>query len=215
MRMRKVRPSRYIFLQSALAILIAISACSDVGSNARPIVFLGDSIIAQNDWASFVGIDDIVNQGIVGDTIEDVIRRLDQTIKLQPRAVFILVGINNKPMPARMESMLSAYRRLINKLQKDLPDTALFIHSLIPIHQDLFGQHYSATEITNSHVQHFNLKLKELAQEHAVVFIDVYPHLLSGAELNIDWTHDGLHLNREGYLQWRPVLQKHIQPYLN
>ena len=203
-------------IQRVLVVIIAfgLSACADFGSQPGSIVFLGDSIIAQNDWASFLGADDIVNQGVVGDTIEDVHRRIDQTVKRQPRAVFILVGINNKPTPSRINSMLKAYDRLLGRLDNELAGADVFVLSLIPIHQELFAQHYSATEITNAHIEAFNLQLRELVRARGDVYIDLYPHLLSDSNLNIKWTHDGLHLNREGYRQWHLVLKQYIQPYL-
>ena len=64
--------------------------------NLNDIVFLGNSITAGgNDWSERLNIPNIKNRGIGGDTTDGVIARLDEIIYFKPKAVFLLIGIND------------------------------------------------------------------------------------------------------------------------
>ena len=47
---------------------------------ASKIVFLGDSITFREDWNVLLGVSDIVNAGVSGNTTDDVLARLDGVI---------------------------------------------------------------------------------------------------------------------------------------
>ena len=60
------------------------------------IVFIGNSITeGGKDWSAKFGINHIRNRGIAGDLTDGVLQRLDEIIYFKPKAVFILIGIND------------------------------------------------------------------------------------------------------------------------
>ena len=64
--------------------------------NKGDIVFLGNSITAGgNDWSIRLNYPNIRNRGIGGDVTEGVLHRLDEITYYEPKAVFLLIGIND------------------------------------------------------------------------------------------------------------------------
>ena len=60
------------------------------------IIFLGNSITAGgNDWSVRLNYPNIKNRGIGGDVTEGVLHRLNEITYYEPRAVFLLIGIND------------------------------------------------------------------------------------------------------------------------
>lgn len=60
------------------------------------IVFLGNSITeGGGDWGAKLGIPQVKNRGIAGDVTDGVLKRLDEITFFKPRAVFLLIGIND------------------------------------------------------------------------------------------------------------------------
>src|SRR5438105_5617872 len=62
---------------------------------AASIVMLGDSLTEGAPWRELTGCADLVNRGIGGDTTSGVLARLDEVLKLKPRAIFLMIGVND------------------------------------------------------------------------------------------------------------------------
>src|SRR5271165_596600 len=62
---------------------------------SAPIVMLGDSLTEGGPWRELTGCLYLVNRGIGGDTSGGVLARLDEIIALKPRAVFLMIGVND------------------------------------------------------------------------------------------------------------------------
>src|ERR1700730_1769722 len=56
------------------------------------IVMLGDSHTEGAPWRELTGCPNLVNRGIGGDTTAKLLARLDDVLKLKPRAVFLMIG---------------------------------------------------------------------------------------------------------------------------
>ena len=60
------------------------------------IVFLGNSITqGGNDWSERLNYPNIKNRGIGGDVTDGVLSRIDEIGYFKPKAVFLLIGIND------------------------------------------------------------------------------------------------------------------------
>ncbi|HZV20619.1 MAG TPA: GDSL-type esterase/lipase family protein, partial [Hyphomicrobiales bacterium] len=62
---------------------------------SAPVVMLGDSLTKRAQWAEITGCPFLANRGIGGDTSAGVLSRLEESLKLRPRAVFLMIGIND------------------------------------------------------------------------------------------------------------------------
>src|ERR1700719_953485 len=77
------------------------------------IVMLGDSITEAAPWDELTGCRSIVNRGIGGDTTGGVLARLGDVVKLRPRAVFLMIGVNDISLRVPAETTIENYRGIL------------------------------------------------------------------------------------------------------
>ena len=165
------------------------------------IIFLGNSITEGGQWHQLTDNKTKINRGIGGDVTFGILNRLDEIISHQPSKVFILIGINDISKDFPDAVILNNYKKIVQKLKLKLPNTKIYIQSLLPVNPfyPKFPQHYDK----GNHVISVNKSLQELASAEAVYFINLYPLYLDKAgNLDAKFTGDGLHLNAEGYKVW-------------
>ncbi|MBW4644360.1 MAG: G-D-S-L family lipolytic protein [Goleter apudmare HA4340-LM2] len=174
-------------------------------SNAD-IIFLGDSITDEGEWIELMNNSQIKNRGINGDTTDGILNRLQEIVESQPRKVFLMVGVNDLVFKHKsVEQILKTYKQILNEFQIHAPNTQLFIQSILPVNnKKQFLQN-------NNNILTLNLGLSELAREFKYQYIDVFSHLSdSENKLDVQYTLDGLHLNGQGYLIWKKVIEKYV-----
>ena len=142
-----------------------------------------------------------VNRGIGGDTTFGVWDRLDLSVfALEPKAVVMLIGVNN------IDTMFERYEDIVKSLRENLPNSHIVLISLTSM-----GQNWGR----NNHKAAFNnVKIKLIAERNGCTFVDMYTPLLNEEtdEIYPEYTSDGGHLTAEGYQVFTdtvtPVLEK-------
>ncbi len=170
------------------------------------IVFLGDSITDGARWDEiFPGLP-VKNRGINADMVAGVRSRMDQIVQGRPAAVFILIGTNDLPWFVNHSDahILENYRAILARIQADLPETRVFVQSILPRKQHFAGR-----------IRSLNAKLAALAGDFGCTYIDLFPHFatLDGA-LRSELTNDHLHLLGGGYVIWKSILDPYIDRVL-
>ncbi|MFC3563017.1 GDSL-type esterase/lipase family protein [Pedobacter jamesrossensis] len=173
------------------------------------IVFLGNSITeAGADWTSKFGIAHIRNRGIAGDLTDGLLKRLGEIIYFKPKAVFILIGINDlfslhhledNPALVYDKTVSSpAYvakniLKIARKIHRGSPDTKIFVRTILPIRR----QYLKADIIL------VNTIIKKNERKGYYKVIDFHAHFKDdNGELPQELTNDGVHLNDKGYAKW-------------
>ncbi len=171
------------------------------------IIFLGDSITDEGEWAELLGNTNILNRGISGDTTRRILNRLDAIIRAKPKQIFLMIGINDFVNEKKsIEEVLNKYKIILEEIQKQIPQTEVFIQSILPVNNNLT---YFIQD--NHKLIKFNLKLQELATEFNYQYIDVFSNLAdSENQLDASYTTDGLHLNGKAYLMWKEAVEKYV-----
>lgn len=161
------------------------------------IVFLGNSITEGFDFDAFFEKSKIINRGINSDHIDGLIERLQYSvIELRPSKLFILIGINDIGAQDSDSTILDNYSILLKMIAENLPDTKVFIHSILPTSSDW-------KNCPPEKIIRLNQKLKDLTFHHKFNWIDVYSLFVDkDSFLKSDLTSDGLHLNHNGYQLW-------------
>ena len=59
------------------------------------VVMIGDSITQNAIWSEIFPNIKIANRGLVGDTTEDILKRMDTILSVQPKKALIMVGTND------------------------------------------------------------------------------------------------------------------------
>jgi lysophospholipase L1-like esterase len=177
-------------------------------NSQEEIVFLGDSLTDQGEWAELFQKSNIVNRGISGDTSDGVLNRLDEIVASKPQKIFLMIGVNDlwnarKTIP----EIINNYQKLLTFIKQKSPSTQVFVQSLLPINNKSFQ-----IAINNRDLVAVNQEIRKIAAKLSYNYLDLYESFLDDtAQLDIKYTMDGVHLNAQGYLHWKTI----IEPYIN
>ncbi len=195
--------------------------CLNPFAKKGQIVFTGSSLMQffpVNELLQSLGIDCCVyNRGVTGFVTDQMLAHMDEMIlDLAPAKLFINIGTND--LGRGMEEKLwENYPVIIRKVQDAFPDCRIYVMAYYPCNNlDDFGlteeesRARFATRTPESLVR-VNGRLKEMAKELGVAFIDVNEGLDDGrGVLKKEYCIDGVHLWPNGYV---PVL-RNLAPYL-
>ena len=167
----------------------------------RDVVMLGDSLTQRGEWWELLGRP-VANRGISSDTVADVAARLDDVEALEPRVLFLLVGVNDLARGVTPDELAPRHAALVAELRRRLPRARIVVESLLPIRDELVeGRTTGAIRRTN-----------ELLRPAAGAdWLDLTAVLADASgELDARYSFDGIHLTAAGYRVWADALR----PYL-
>ena len=171
------------------------------------IVFLGDSLTNACEWHEFFRNIRLKNRGISGDTTNGLLNRIDEVIESKPRKVFMMIGINDLNQGRNVEVILNTYKIILKSFQDKTSKTEVFVQSILPLNNQK-----RPNNGTNNKIIELNAKLKNLAQEFSFHYIDLFSAFLDeNNQLDARYTIDGIHLNGQGYLVWKGLIEKDVR----
>lgn len=160
---------------------------------------LGDSITARGDWPSLLKRNDFVNKGVDGDTTDDVLCRLEEIFRLKPKWCLVMIGINDIFRGQPVDRIYKNIRKIIDGLK---------VHGIRPIIQSTLF--LAGPDPKNEKVEALNRKIKTLAEERNILYLDLNRVLAPKKQLLASFTNDGLHLNDAGYQVWKEEMVKRL-----
>jgi lysophospholipase L1-like esterase len=161
------------------------------------IVFLGDSITQGGDWGAWFPEVNAINQGIGGDTTDDVLRRLGAVVAAAPDEILLLVGTNDLGTRQSVEHLVRNIQSILVELRRDLPGARLLVQSILPRGREFADR-----------IQEANIHLRQFAATVHAQYLDLWPTFaLEDGELNPLYSDDRLHLNAAGYDAWLSELR--------
>jgi lysophospholipase L1-like esterase len=174
---------------------------------AAPIVMAGDSLIEAGPWNDLTGCLAIANRGIGGDTTRRLLDRLDDVLSLRPRAVFLMVGVNDLALDVPREATVGNLRDILGRLAGAGAHT--FVNYVLPVTAS-----YPKKRINND-VPQLNAAIAKLvADQPAMTAIDARPQLRgSDGTLREEFAYDGIHLTPKGYAVLRDAIAPHVAKY--
>lgn len=164
------------------------------------VVMVGDSITFGAEWNEVFKNTSIVNRGIGGDTASGILNRIDSIISTKAKKAFVMVGINDISKGTSVDEVYSSYALIIQKLKR--ANITPYIQSTIYAGESLSS--------LNSSISSLNEKLEKLAEKEGLIFIDLNKGLSSGGLLNKKFTKDDVHLNGQGYLVWKNLINQYM-----
>jgi lysophospholipase L1-like esterase len=145
------------------------------------VVMLGDSITEQELWSEWTGCSALVNRGIGGDTAASVLARLDDVIRLKPRLVYLLIGVNDIRHGRRVEATAQDIRAILQRLRDSNIDV-IWIPTLP-----------TSTQFRNGALNPAIAKLNEIVAWPDS--LDIRSQMTGGdGNLRPELTYDGIHL---------------------
>lgn len=172
------------------------------------IVFFGDSLTAGGDFARYFDQVKICNLGLSGDTLDGMKKRVSMIESVKPEKIFIMGGINSL-LDNNVDMTVKSYSELLDMIRERIPSAKLYVQSVLPIGTKKESTWYGGGVCKNETIRTFNQKLRELAAEKGMEYIDLYPLYEKDGKLNPEYTKDGVHIS-EHYEPWMDALKKYI-----
>jgi len=179
------------------------------GNGGFEIVMLGDSITEGANWNELLNRADVANFGIGGDTTTYLIHRLFDIYLAKPKKCFLMIGINDFVSNDTVENVFKNYKRIIEEIKDHNIEVA--IQSTLCISEKALKFNFiNNIETINSKVKDLNGLLKEYCLENKITYLDINAVMSKNEILDGQNTHDGVHLNKNGYEKWKKILMEYI-----
>lgn len=180
-----------------------VSLFNSLPEKTGSVMFLGNSITRRGPWEELLPIIRTTNRGVGGDVVKGIYNRLDDVIAAEPIAIFLMAGINDLTNPdSDVDKVWKDYEKVIKKIKDELPNTALFVQSTLPVTAER-----DRDNLINPKVVELNKYLEAAAQKYDYRYIDVAASLSdANGYLRADYSIDGLHLDADAYFAWSTVL---------
>jgi lysophospholipase L1-like esterase len=169
---------------------------SEYSERNYKIVMLGDSITEGVAWNELLGITDIANRGISGDTTQGILNRLQDIYKINPQICFIMAGINDIGKGISVDVITQNMERIIINLKNN--GITVVVQSTLYV-----AKNERNWKSINAQVKRLNLWLEDYCTDNKTTFLDLNKILSIDDALNPEYTYDGVHLFGVGYKHWR------------
>jgi lysophospholipase L1-like esterase len=178
-------------------------------------LFIGDSITEGFDLAYFLKDSSMVNMGIGGDFTEGILKRLEPVATLQPKKIFLLIGINDVLKRIPKTETTANHTLIVQQIKEQCPASQLFVQSILPINRSytvMTGQQKIPTSEVLADIHWLNEQLAKLCAQTGCHYVDLFPAFTNRhGELQNGLTYDGLHLDNNGNAVWTTLLTPLLQ----
>lgn len=170
------------------------------------IIFLGNSITDNAEWAELFSDPNIKNRGIGGDDTDGILGRLSEVTSSKPDKIFIMIGTNDLAYGKKVDDIIGNYTKIIAQIKDDSPTTKLYVQSVLPVEDAL---HYTRP---NAEIININDQLIEICKAEGITYIDLHSVFSDeNGKLNKEYSIDGLHLNGKGYEVWKKQIVEYLK----
>ena len=176
------------------------------------IIMLGNSLTEfGGNWGTLLNAEHVINRGIAGDTAMGIYHRLSQILPRKPKAIFLMVGVNDMSHGLSPQKVVELCKKPIDRILNESPETKLFVQSCLP-YCESFGN-WKTLLGRSAEIPVINELLKQYCEQKGVEYIDLYPHFLRKGtnQMRKELSKDGLHLTPIGYKVWSFILNKYVQ----
>jgi len=169
------------------------------------IIFLGNSITDGNEWSELFKNPNVKNRGIGGDDTDGILERLEEVTESMPAKIFILIGTNDLAYGKDVDYIINNYNRILDSIQKQSPNTELYIQSVLPVDDAI---HYTRP---TAKILEINDQLKVICKNRSIVYVDIFGLFANDSnKLDEKYSLDGLHLNGNAYVIWKDAIEKYV-----
>jgi lysophospholipase L1-like esterase len=176
--------------------------------NFKDIVFIGNSITEiGGDWSARFGVPNVKNRGISGDVTDGVLKRLDEITYFKPKAIFLLIGINDIWNIYNTQQIPSAayignnILKITNAIHDKSPRTKIYVQTTLPTTEDYLKENISIV----------NTIIKEHESDGVYEVIDLHSSFINtNGLLKEELAKDRTHLNDAGYALWVDLVKQYV-----
>lgn len=170
------------------------------------ILFVGNSLNDTAEWTEIWDDLRVKNRGISADNTFGVLARLGQMLEGAPAKIFLMIGINDLARGIPVEVIERNYEMILARISKDAPGTQVYVQSVLPTSIDF--PELKGYQDKHEHIKRLNHSLRALSLDFNYIYVDLHSVFLDAkGQLSSKYTTDGLHLNMDGYLLWKSILE--------
>jgi lysophospholipase L1-like esterase len=170
----------------------------------KHVVFIGDSLTESYDWQERFPDCRVLNLGISGETVEELLDRRDHIRSRveSPDIIFLMTGINN--ILSERYEITGPYAEFVRNLTTWYKEAKVVVQSLLPVDMPW---------IKNDTIRTINRHLAAIAREHNGDYLDVYSSFTddNGKPKPGLLSDDGVHLASKGYEVWAKVVEQYVK----
>ncbi len=170
------------------------------GSTTNSFLFLGDSLVADNNWQPRMPFCTAHNCGVSGSTAQDLLDSLPALSRRVPSPLAILVMIGTNDVLAERYTFVDTLRQIIIQLSKDFPTTEVIITSLLPMKLPFLAE---------DTVAQLNNQIEQITIQTGCCYLDIHKKFLQARDIEL-FHEDGVHITRRAYELWTRTLLEHV-----
>ncbi|MBI5056325.1 MAG: hypothetical protein HZB61_06910 [Nitrospirae bacterium] len=161
----------------------------------KVIVFLGDSITKRFNFSEYFPGWFILNRGILSDTTQGVIMRIDKNVNnLNIEKLFLMIGYNDLAYRTD-EEILNNINTILYKVKAQ----KIYVQSLLPVE----GQRRAL----NKRLININNTLQKLCDVRNCTYIDLHSKFIDvSGGMDARYSQDGVHPDAVGYELWSRLI---------
>ena len=180
------------------------------------IAFYGDSRVIGADWNSAYPDSKVINLGVGGDKVGNLLRRMGQIRTLttdgQLECVFLAIG-GNDCMSENYDR--GTFRKEFDRLLTELENLGLtvYVNTVAGITDDGTSVSSKTARTVNGRMKEANAVIKELAPAHSMTLIDM-ASLMNNPDGRLRkelCTPDGVHFSEAGNNLWFETLRPYVE----
>lgn len=174
-------------------------------------IFLGDSITEYYDISKYYNDDDYLNKGVSGETTEDILNRMKESVyDYNPKRVILLIGTNDLQKNKSTDEISENIREIVTRILKNNKNTKVYVESISPVNKEI--RKSGAESRTNKDIKAINSEIKKICSELDIVYINTYDELVDNeGNFEESYTEDGLHFSDKGYRKLTSLINKAIR----
>lgn len=171
-----------------------VKESTDYNKIFKDDIFLGDSITDSLSFYEFLEESNVIAK--FGLTARKAIDTMDDIVSKDPKNIYIMFGMNDILSEEDGQEFAEDYAKLIQSIKEKLPDTNIYINSILPADPKVEEK---KPLLTKKNIDIFNESLKNMAKDENIQYLDVASIL----ESNMDLIEpDGIHVKYSFYKLW-------------
>jgi lysophospholipase L1-like esterase len=161
------------------------------------ILFIGDSLLAQENWNNLLSRNDLKNDAFGGAITQQILWNIERgELVSNPKIVVLDGGINDLLSGVPTQRILINYQKIIEVLQKR--KIKIIAHLIL---------YTTDNEPINKEIFILNYLLKEYFESQKTEFIDMNIQLSEHKKLKSNFSIDGIHIRKNAYKLWAKELK--------